>query len=210
MVMDVDSMRSMYSQYLFQQKQVVYLEQVKKDLQLSLAQLKNTAEIPKAYQRKESLPINQVFSLVDNTKNTIRRVSDLKSRKNSYPLMLIVEGTKKLVDKLHTGSEGLAERGFPEQLETMFTLENRLILLLSNLNKKMEYLKDSQEQVQKQVEEVKKSKAMEEPAPPVSSAFSKDDEKIKYEGYRKKTYEEIIEEKEKEDKPKTPPKQSPY
>lgn len=47
MVMDVDSMRSMYSQYLFQQKQVVYLEAVKKDLQISLSQLKNTAEIPK-------------------------------------------------------------------------------------------------------------------------------------------------------------------
>lgn len=46
-VMEVDSMRSMYSEYMFQQKQVTYLEAVKKDLQVSLAQLKNTAEIPK-------------------------------------------------------------------------------------------------------------------------------------------------------------------
>lgn len=47
MVMDVDSMRGMYSQYLFQQKEVVYLESVKRELQTSLSQLKNTAEIPK-------------------------------------------------------------------------------------------------------------------------------------------------------------------
>jgi hypothetical protein len=37
----------MYSQFLFQQKQVVYLQAVKKEMHLSLSQLKNTAEIPK-------------------------------------------------------------------------------------------------------------------------------------------------------------------
>lgn len=47
MVMDVDAMTSMYTQYLFQEKQGVYLENVVKDLQTSLSQLTNTAEIPK-------------------------------------------------------------------------------------------------------------------------------------------------------------------
>jgi hypothetical protein len=46
MVMEVDSMRTMYTQYLFQDKQILYLEQVKEDLQTSLTQLNNTATIP--------------------------------------------------------------------------------------------------------------------------------------------------------------------
>ena len=46
MVMDADSMRTMYTQYLFQDKQILYLEQVKEDLQTSLTQLNNRATIP--------------------------------------------------------------------------------------------------------------------------------------------------------------------
>jgi hypothetical protein len=60
-----------------------------------------------AYQRRESLPLSQVNSLADNTKKNVRRLSEFKPRKNSYPLELIVEGTTKLVEKLHNGSEGL-------------------------------------------------------------------------------------------------------
>ena len=59
MVMDVDSMREMYSQYMFQQKQVNYLETVKKELQISLSQLNNTAEIPKVNKSETSKTLNQ-------------------------------------------------------------------------------------------------------------------------------------------------------
>lgn len=110
------------------------------------------------YRRRESLPIDEVHKLVDHTENAIHQVSDdTKSRKNSFPLILLVEGTKKLVDKLHTGTEELvsfftdnafrigmwildhvmstvlilqAERGFTRQLDTFVSVENRLILLL--------------------------------------------------------------------------------
>jgi uncharacterized protein (UPF0305 family) len=108
MVMDVDAMTSMYTRYLFQEKQTVYLESVVKDLQTSLSQLTNTAEIPKAYQKKESLPIHEVHKLVDHMEDVIHGVSeDTRSRKDSYPLILLVQGTKRLVEKLHSGSEGL-------------------------------------------------------------------------------------------------------
>lgn len=54
MVMDVDAMTSMYTRYLFQEKQTVYLENVVKDLETSLTQLTNTAEIPKVIYQNAS------------------------------------------------------------------------------------------------------------------------------------------------------------
>lgn len=58
MVMDVDSMKTMYTQYLFQEKQTVYLEQVNKDLHTSLTQLNNTAAIPKVTNHSASQTLN--------------------------------------------------------------------------------------------------------------------------------------------------------
>ncbi|KAG0616647.1 hypothetical protein M758_5G131400 [Ceratodon purpureus] len=213
MVMDVDSMRAMYSQFLFQQKQVAYLQEVKKELHTSLSQLRNTAEIPMAYQRRESLGISQVHSLADNTKKNVRRLSEFKPRKNSYPLELIVEGTAKLVDKLHYGCEGLADRGFTHQMDTLVKVQNRLILLLSQLNNKMNFLKELAEELK----EAEKAKAA-GLEPPPSKLMSKDDEKVNYLGHTKKTHEEILAEREEEEKKEaerarraaTPPKKSPY
>lgn len=45
-VMEVDTMRAMYQQLLFQQKQILYLEQVKAELILTLQKLRNEAPIP--------------------------------------------------------------------------------------------------------------------------------------------------------------------
>lgn len=45
-VMEVDSMREMYKQYLFQEKQILYLEQVKVELVATLSKLRNEAPIP--------------------------------------------------------------------------------------------------------------------------------------------------------------------
>jgi hypothetical protein len=44
--MEVDSMREMYKQYLFQRKQVMYLEQIKGELITTISQLRNEAPIP--------------------------------------------------------------------------------------------------------------------------------------------------------------------
>jgi hypothetical protein len=44
--MEVDSMREMYQEYLFQDKQILYLEQVKGELITTLSQLRNEAPIP--------------------------------------------------------------------------------------------------------------------------------------------------------------------
>jgi hypothetical protein len=56
---------------------------------------------------------------------------DPQRRKDSYPLILLIQGTKRLVEKLHSGNEGLVERGFTRQLDTILSVENRLILLLT-------------------------------------------------------------------------------
>ena len=45
--------------------------------------------------------------LANNTKNSIYRVSDLKSWKNLYLFIFIVNGTKKLVNKLHNIDDNL-------------------------------------------------------------------------------------------------------
>lgn len=45
-VMEVESMREMYKQYLSQDKQIMYLEQVKAELIATLQQLRNEAPIP--------------------------------------------------------------------------------------------------------------------------------------------------------------------
>jgi hypothetical protein len=47
------------------------------------------------------MPLAQVHALASNTKDLVRRVSVAQKRKNSYPLIMIIDGTQKLVDKLH-------------------------------------------------------------------------------------------------------------
>ncbi len=47
------------------------------------------------------MPLAQVHALASNTKDLVRRVSVPQKRKNSYPLIMIIDGTQKLVDKLH-------------------------------------------------------------------------------------------------------------
>ena len=44
--MEVDSMREMYQQYMFQDKQIIYLEQIKAELIETLSKLRNEAPIP--------------------------------------------------------------------------------------------------------------------------------------------------------------------
>jgi len=44
--MEVDSMREMYKHYLFQDKQIMYLQQVKAELITTLSKLRNEAPIP--------------------------------------------------------------------------------------------------------------------------------------------------------------------
>ena len=45
--------------------------------------------------------------LVEGVKDTVRRMTVQVQRKNSYPLVLLVEGTKKLVEKIHEGTAKL-------------------------------------------------------------------------------------------------------
>jgi hypothetical protein len=47
------------------------------------------------------MPLAQVHALASNTKDLVRRVSVAQKRKNSYPLIMIIDGTQKLVVKLH-------------------------------------------------------------------------------------------------------------
>jgi hypothetical protein len=47
------------------------------------------------------MPLAQVHALASNTKDLVHRVSVAQKRKNSYPLIMIIDGTQKLVDKLH-------------------------------------------------------------------------------------------------------------
>lgn len=44
-VMEVDNMKSMFNQYLFQEKQTNYLQQVKEDLTMTILQLQNKVEV---------------------------------------------------------------------------------------------------------------------------------------------------------------------
>ena len=45
------------------------------------------------------------------------------SRKNSYPLTLLVDGTKKLVEKIHEGSSQMVKIVFETQLSRIDQLE---------------------------------------------------------------------------------------
>ncbi|KAH9533830.1 hypothetical protein CY35_18G073300 [Sphagnum magellanicum] len=99
-VMEVNSMKAMYTQYVNQEKQSVYLAQVYKELKATISQLKNEASVMPQKQRA-SMPLAQVHALASNTKDLVRRVSVAQKRKNSYPLIMIIDGTQKLVDKLH-------------------------------------------------------------------------------------------------------------
>jgi len=66
-VMEVDSMREMYKQYLFQDKQIIYLEQVKAELIATLSKLRNEAPIPATHRVRSNYNlVLMIFKLCDN------------------------------------------------------------------------------------------------------------------------------------------------
>ena len=81
----------------------------------------NSKRVLQNYVRRASLPLNRVNIMAENTQRNMRRISEFRPRKNSYPLELIVLGTTKLVEKLHTGSEGLVSH---PQREPVCKLDN--------------------------------------------------------------------------------------
>ncbi|KAL3675075.1 hypothetical protein R1sor_025023 [Riccia sorocarpa] len=93
-VMEVGSMREMYHQFILQEKQSAYLESIYTELKRTVDQLKN--EYPP--RRKTSLQPHAVHSVIEGTKNLVRRQS---SRRGSLPLLQILDGTQKLVERLH-------------------------------------------------------------------------------------------------------------
>jgi hypothetical protein len=56
--------------------------------------------------------LQEVNGLVEKTKEHVRHLSTRQHRENSYPLILLLEGTKKLVDKIHQGSQNVVSWTF--------------------------------------------------------------------------------------------------
>lgn len=63
-VMQVDSARAMYQEYLFQEKQCLYLIQIKQELETTLSQLKNEARIPHTHRVRLHPPLLFLFNVL--------------------------------------------------------------------------------------------------------------------------------------------------
>ncbi|KAL2607660.1 hypothetical protein R1flu_026233 [Riccia fluitans] len=140
--MEVDSMRQMYHQFILQEKQSAYLDQIYVELKRTVDQLKN--EYPS--RRRSSMAKPELHGLVGETRQIVRRQSErnLSVRRGSVPLFQILEGTQKLVDKLHDGNITLTDDESPER-EILFGCEERLTKILKGLLRKMKHLQKEAE-----------------------------------------------------------------
>ncbi|BBN18345.1 hypothetical protein MPTK1_8g01800 [Marchantia polymorpha subsp. ruderalis] len=141
-VMDVDSMRQMYHQFILQEKQTAYLDQIYVELKRTVDQLKN--EYPA--RRRSSMAKPELHGLVGETRQIVRRQSErnLSMRRGSVPLFQILEGAQKLVDKLHDGNMTLTDDESPER-NILFGCEERLTKILKALHRKMKHLQKEAE-----------------------------------------------------------------
>ncbi|KAL2623626.1 hypothetical protein R1flu_003831 [Riccia fluitans] len=131
-VMEVGSMREMYHQFILQEKQSAYLESIYAELKRTVDQLKN--EYPP--RRRKSLQPQAVHSVIEGTKNLVRRQS---SRRGSVPLLQILDGTQKLVERLHEGHLTLpSDAG--ETKDVLAQVQERITSLVLALHRKMKFL----------------------------------------------------------------------
>ncbi|KAG0553314.1 hypothetical protein M758_12G003800 [Ceratodon purpureus] len=159
--MEVDSMREMYQQYMFQDKQIIYLEQIKAELIETLSKLRNEAPIPATHRRRSTSRLEQVGGLAEGVKATVRRMTVQVQRKNSYPLVLLVEGTKKLVEKIHEGTaklDTMEASVVPEKLVLAET-ESKLVFLLKALDRKMKFLEDLEKKQKAELAQLEEAKS---------------------------------------------------
>ncbi|CAK9233553.1 unnamed protein product [Sphagnum jensenii] len=140
MVMEVDSMREMYQEHLLQEKKTMYLKEIHEELKTTLSQLRNEAPIPNTHKRKSVIRLQEVNGLVEKTKERVRHLSTRQHRENSYPLILLLEGTKKLVDKIHQGSQNVESDKETREKRVLDECEMKLVRLLEGISRKMNYL----------------------------------------------------------------------
>nr|PNR33141.1 hypothetical protein PHYPA_025084 [Physcomitrium patens] len=141
-VMEVDTMRAMYQQLLFQQKQILYLEQVKAELILTLQKLRNEAPIPATHKRRSTFRLEEVGGIAASVKESMQRLTVQTAQKDTFPLELLVEGTHKLISLIHQRTADMEEmetNAVPEKLVLAET-ESKLVFLLKGLDRKVKFL----------------------------------------------------------------------
>ncbi|CAM6085174.1 unnamed protein product [Calypogeia fissa] len=134
-VMGVGSMREMYHQFIMQEKQTAYLEQIYDELQRTVYQLRQKKR------RRTTMRPNELAALHEVNKSVVRRHS---SRRGSIQLIQILEGTKKLVDKLHDGNIVETEAESVER-QVLTQVEERLTKILKALNRKLKHVQKEAE-----------------------------------------------------------------
>ncbi|KAL3675359.1 hypothetical protein R1sor_025307 [Riccia sorocarpa] len=141
-IMEVDSMRQMYHQFILQEKQSAYLDQIYVELKRTVDQLKN--DYPS--RRRSSMAKPELHGLVGETRQIVRRQSErnLSMRRGSVPLFQILEGTQKLVDKLRDGNITLTDDETPER-QVLLGCEERLTKILKGLLRKMKHIQKEAE-----------------------------------------------------------------
>ncbi|BBN14635.1 hypothetical protein MPTK1_6g13140 [Marchantia polymorpha subsp. ruderalis] len=164
-VMEVRSMREMYHQLLLQEKQSAYLQSIYVELKRTVDQLKN--DYPP--RRKSSIQPHAVQHMIEGTKLIVRRQS---SRKGSLPLLQILEGTQKLVERLHEGNLTIPS-GEGATKEVLTLCQERISNLVQALHRKMKFM---QREAHKKAKEEAKAAGTEYEREARFAEFDKEDD----------------------------------
>ncbi|CAM6114615.1 unnamed protein product [Calypogeia fissa] len=149
-VMDVESMREMYHQYLVQEKQSSYLGSIYEDMSRTLDLMRSDDY---GRTRKKSSIRNKEYAerIIEGTTTMVRRQS---AWKGSLPLLQILGSTKALVNRLHEGQVELT-LDHTIQKEILEKCKDSMVKILQSLYRQMK--KKNKEAVRKAEYEAKEA-----------------------------------------------------
>ncbi|CAM6100357.1 unnamed protein product [Calypogeia fissa] len=149
-VMDVESMREMYHQYLVQEKQSSYLESIYEDMSRTLDLMRND-DYGRTRKKRSIRDKEYAERIIEGTTMMVRRQS---AWKGSLPLLQILDSTKALVNRLHEGQVELT-LDHTIQKEILEKCKDSMVKILRSLYRQMK--KKNKEAVRKAEYEAKEA-----------------------------------------------------